>query len=363
MNASQTSSGSPVEKGTTGDPSRRLIVSWGIALGLVALVLFLAYKILLLLFAAVLLAVFLSSMSGWLHRHVGISPLLSLIAALFLLSVATGILLFLIAPSVSEQIDRLINILPSVYDRYAGFLDKYDWSKKLFSAPSSPGDFLGSLGGVLAGVSGFFTGMVDIIVSLVLVLVLGFYLAAEKNRYIEGLIVLFPHPARRRVREVLEAVGFTMRGWLLGQMMSMFFLGVFTYVGLSLLDIPIALTLALITAVLTFVPNLGAILSVVPPLLIALPQSPMQALAVLLFYVALQNVEGNFVTPMIMRRAIRMPPAVLISAQLLAAALFGFFGLMLAAPMVAVAIVIVKLLYLEDTLGEKTGAPGYEGSA
>jgi predicted PurR-regulated permease PerM len=199
----------------------------------------------------------------------------------------------------------------------------------------------------------------DFAVHLILMLIVGLYLAAEGPLYIGGLVSLFPRAKRARTREVLGVLGVTIRGWLIGQMVSMSFLGLFAFAGLSLLEIPLALTLALLTGLLTFIPNLGPILSVIPPMLLALTQSPIRALYVLLFYIALQSIEGNFVTPMVMRHVIRLPPALLILSQLLLAVLFGFIGLVLAAPMVAVALVLVKLLYLEDILGEHVNIPGY----
>jgi predicted PurR-regulated permease PerM len=118
-----------------------------------------------------------------------------------------------------------------------------------------------------------------------------------------------------------------------------------------------ALTLALFTALMTFIPNFGAIVSLIPPIMLALMDSPQKALYVLLFYLLLQVVEGNLVTPMIQRSAVQLPPALLITGQLLLAVLFGFWGLLLAAPIVAVTVVLVKELYLRDVLGDEPDTP------
>jgi predicted PurR-regulated permease PerM len=324
---------------------------------------FAASEVILILFAAVLLAVFLRSLSDRLAQRLHLSQTLSLFAVVLLLAATTGILFWLIAPSVAEQIDRLTAKLPSIYSWYNNLLEKYEWIQNLFPTVSAQDDIIAKMSGILGRIARFFSGTADFFINTILIIVVGLYLATESDRYINGLVILFPLSWRARTREVLGVMGSTIRGWLLGQLTSMTFLGIFTYVGLMLMGIPLALTLALFTALLTFIPNLGPIISVIPPILIALTVSPLKAIYVLLFYIALQNVEGYFMTPMVMRHAIRLPPALLILAQILLALLLGFFGLILAAPMVAIVIVLAKLLYLEDTLGEKVSIPGYEGKS
>ena len=265
----------------------------------------------------------------------------------------------MLAPQVANQVDRLANTLPPLVREYADALKKYEWGRWLVSEAPPSSQLLGSMGRLMERVGIFFSSTIGIIVNFVLILVIGLYLAAEAERYLEGIVKLLPARKRERAWEVLTILGFTIRGWLLGQLVSMSFLGVFAFIGLWLLGVPLALTLALFTAILTFIPNLGPFISAIPPALLALTQSPLSSLYVLVFYIALQNIEGNFVTPMVMRTAIKLPPALLITSQLVLALMFGFFGLMLAAPLVAVGLVLVKLLYLEDVLGERVSLAGY----
>ncbi len=166
---------------------------------------------------------------------------------------------------------------------------------------------------------------------------------------------MFPLDKRTRVRQILVAVGDTLSWWLVGKVGSMLFIGVLTWIGLSILGVPLALTLGLIAGLLSFVPNFGPILSALPAILLAFvpPGSPMTALYVLLLFVGVQLLESNLVTPMIERRTVEIPPALTIVFQLALAVLVGGLGLVLATPLLAVLIVVIQMVYVEDILGDK----------
>jgi predicted PurR-regulated permease PerM len=115
---------------------------------------------------------------------------------------------------------------------------------------------------------------------------------------------------------------------------------------------PLALTLGLLAGLLSFIPNIGPILSFVPAGLLAIPQGFSQVLYVGLLYIGIQTVESYVITPPMQRRMVSLPPALTISAQVILGVLFGFLGLLLATPLAAAVLVLVKMLYLEDVLGE-----------
>jgi len=126
--------------------------------------------------------------------------------------------------------------------------------------------------------------------------------------------------------------------------------GVLTGLGLWLLGIPLALTLALLAAVLTFVPYVGAIVSAIPALLLGLVHSPTMVLYVAILYVIVQLVEGYLLTPLIQQETVALPPALTIASLVLFGALFGPLGLMLGTPLAAVGLVLVRMAYVEDVL-------------
>jgi predicted PurR-regulated permease PerM len=129
-----------------------------------------------------------------------------------------------------------------------------------------------------------------------------------------------------------------------------------TVLGLWALGIPLALTLGLFAGLIKFIPNFGPILSALPPVLLALLSGPRQALWVVLLYLGIQTLESYVITPLVQQKVVSLPPVLVISAQLLAGSLFGFAGLALATPLLAVAMVLARTLYLEDVLGEAPDA-------
>ena len=129
--------------------------------------------------------------------------------------------------------------------------------------------------------------------------------------------------------------------------------GVVTATGLTLLGIPLALALGVLAGLLNFIPYLGPILSGGPAVLIAFTQSPADALNTLLFFVAIQNLEGYALTPMLQRRSVSIPPALGILAIVGLAALFGTYGVLFATPLLLVIMVLVRMLYVEDALGDR----------
>ena len=138
-----------------------------------------------------------------------------------------------------------------------------------------------------------------------------------------------------------------MRWWFLGQLVSMIVLGVTVSLGLMLLGVELWLSLGLLTGLFTFVPILGPIIAGAPILLVSFTESTDVGLSVLVFYLLVQNVEGNFLVPYIQHRAVHLPPALLLAAMVVLGALFGLPGFILAAPLTVVGLVLVKKIYLE----------------
>ena len=186
---------------------------------------------------------------------------------------------------------------------------------------------------------------------------LGLYLAIDPGVYVRGLVRLVPRPRRARVQEVLQEVGATLGHWLVGRIVSMGIVGGITTGGLWLLGVPLAPALGFLAALAEFVPNVGPFLAFVPALLLALTESTTRALAVLLLYLGVQGFESYVLTPLVEKRAVALPPALTITAQVLMAVLVGGLGLALATPLAAAALVLVRRLYVEDTLGDALEVP------
>lgn len=337
--------------------SRLVLMAVGIAALVAGLVLVVVYAadVMLMSFAAILFAVFLRSLAEQTARYTGLQAsraLAVVVLALAAFMVAAG---WLLAPDVAEQFVELRQQVPRALQQARDALERQEWAQPLLqhagdAAARMPG------GEVLSPIAGFFSSTLGALVSLVVVLFLGLYLAADPRLYIDGLVRLFPRHKRRRTAEVLAEVGHTLRWWLMGQAISMTFIGATTTVGLWLMGVPLALLLGLISGLLTFVPNIGPIMAAVPVALMALTVSPVHVLYVVGFYAAIQLFEGYVLTPLVQQQMVSLPPALLLLAQVLMGVLMGVAGLALAAPLVAALLVLVRRLYVEDILLDPEGA-------
>ena len=131
-----------------------------------------------------------------------------------------------------------------------------------------------------------------------------------------------------------------------------------TAAGLAVIGVPLAIALGVLAGLLNFIPYLGPMLSFAPALLLALPEGAMATLWTLGLYVFVQALESYLLSPMLAQRTVWLPPALTILAQVAAGLVFGWMGIVLAAPLTAVALVLVKMLYVEDILGEQVELPG-----
>jgi predicted PurR-regulated permease PerM len=170
---------------------------------------------------------------------------------------------------------------------------------------------------------------------------------------VRGITKLFPIEKRPRVREILYQIVDMLGWWLIGKAGSMLVIGILTWIGLWIIGVPLSLTLGLIAGLLSFIPNFGPILSAVPAILLGFIDSPVKALYVLILYIVVQLIESNLITPMIERRTVELPPALTIISQLALGVLIGGLGLVLATPLLAVVMVLVQTVYIQDVLGDR----------
>lgn len=314
-----------------------------------------ATNALLLIFGAILFAVFLRGLADLLAERTGLGKGLSLAVVGFTLVFAFGAAIYLLAPNVADQIRELRTELPRSIANLRGKLEQTGWGRTILEQIPAPEEILndrGENGETIKQVGRLFSSTISVFLKFVVFVLLSVYLAAEPRLYVNGFLRLFPKSKRKRAEEVLQAIGETLRWWLVGKFCSMIIIGILTTVGLWALGVPLYLTLGLFAAVTSFIPNFGPIIAVVPAALIALANNPITALYVLPLYYFIQVFESYLITPNIERRTVRLPPGLTISTQLVLSVLIGGQGLILATPMVAVATVLVKMLYVEDVLGD-----------
>jgi predicted PurR-regulated permease PerM len=201
----------------------------------------------------------------------------------------------------------------------------------------------------LAGAAGSTFGALG---DAALVLVMGIYLAMAPRVYRDGLVRLMPLSVRARIGEALDTCGNALSRWLLGQSISMLFVGAITALGLWLLEVPLALSVGVLSGLLAFIPFFGAIAGGLLAVLLGFMQGPDTALYVLILALVIQQIEGNVLMPLVERWAVGLPPVLGIAATVMFGVLFGLLGVLLAAPAMIVLMVVVQRLYIQGVLEE-----------
>ncbi|HEX6879203.1 MAG TPA: AI-2E family transporter [Terriglobales bacterium] len=263
-----------------------LIVASASAVFGVAALLWAAIDAVLLLFVGALLSVLLAGIAHWVSRalRLGYGWALSLILVCGLAG-AVLILLY-VAPGIADQVDALRKALPESLDTLRSYVARHEWARDVLDQMPSRSTVLGSRADVFERVTGVFSTTLGALTSLVVVLFFGLFLAADPGLYRRGLLQLLPPRHRTRAGEVVDAVNETLGWWLLAKIASMLVVGAMTWVGLWMLGVPLPFTLALIASTLTFIPNIGPVLSAVPALLLALLQSPTAAAWVTVLFIS-----------------------------------------------------------------------------
>lgn len=309
---------------------------------------------LLMLFAAFLLAAVLDGFARAVTRHFAIPRRVAVVATALLLAAGTAATIWWVGPRVTRQLAGLAERIPEIVGDVFEWLESRPWGEALVGQlESSSGGMVPSLPQVMGGVTGVFSTLLAVLGNLVVLLFVAFYLSWDPDLYRNVLLRLFPEGhVRRRAGEVMNRVAHALRSWMIGQLASMMIVGVLTGVALGVAGIPLALALGLIAGLFSFVPFLGPIASSVPALLIAFGEGGNAVLVVGAIYIGVQAIESNALTPLIQRRVVSMPPALLISAQVVMTVLFGIIGTLIATPLAVVVIVLVQSFYLEDALGQ-----------
>lgn len=303
----------------------------------------------LLAFAGVLIAILLRAPSDWLAGHTPLSPRWALALVVLAVVAVLALVAWLTVPSLISQAGQFIDQAARMIQNARQWVQQVGGQRLDVTLdrllPSAEAVFGRGPGGLVTTTFG-------VLASALVVIVVGLYGAANPGVYRDGFVRLFPPERRPRIAGVVDEIGRMLGRWLVGQLVSMASVGVLVYIGLLVLGVPLALGLAVATALLEFIPYLGPILGAVPALLVALGQGTSTALWVLLLYAAVQTLESYLITPLVQERAVYLPPALIILVQVLMGLLFGILGVFLATPLAAAALVAVKRLYIEAALGD-----------
>ncbi len=336
--------------------ARRILVTVAIVAAMVILTALIWYTfwVWLLAAAGVLLAVFLRAIMIGVRKVTHVSEGWAMAMTLALLAFAIVGMALYVAPRLAGPMTELRETLPEAMNTFAEQARQYAVMDFVL-------DRLGDLESeelrpmLAAHAATFVSNILSFAVGVFVVAFIGLYLAVNPRMYVEGVLYLLAPPRRPRLREVLYRTGRMLMLWLFARIVAMAFVGVACGVGLYVLGVPLPFTLGLIAGVLDFVPNIGPIAAAVPAVLIAFAERPNLGLYVIILYFVVQQIESYVVTPIVQQRVVDIPPALTVFVQVLFFVMAGILGLLMAMPITVAVIVLMRELYVRDTLGDVDG--------
>ncbi len=329
------------------------------------------HQLLLLVFTAVVLAIAINRLVEWFQklpaRKDSSKQFKRPFAVLLSLGVLLGVLILavvLVVPPFITEFQQLINLLPVAFSQFQVGIN---WLETEVLEPFGPNlpdinvliqrlqPFVQQ---ILQRSFQFFSTYVNVVVEVLIVLVLAMMMLFNPRPYRHIFIRLFPSFYRRRADEILARCQVSLEHWVTGALIEMVFVGFLSGLSLWILQVPLVLAHATVTGILNFIPNIGPTLSAIPPMAIAFLDAPWKAVAVLIIYIIIQQLESFWITPTVMARQVELLPAITLTAQLFFAGLFGLLGLLIALPLTVVAKTWLEEVLLKDIL-DQWDRPGF----
>jgi predicted PurR-regulated permease PerM len=264
----------------------------------------------------------------------------AVLALLSCVLLVLGVLGLIIVPPFVNQLQELIRLTPQIIDQLQG------WIRNIGNRiPGVTSDNFQSLEAILSQLQSmnlemifgrffqWFSNTLAVTLNLLLLAALIIMMLLNPQAYRRLFLKAFPSSNRQQVDRVLDNCEDAIAGWFIGILFNMTVIATMSMVGLWILGIPLALANGLLAGLLAFIPNIGPVVSVIPPAAIALLEAPWKALAVIVLYIVIQQVESNVLTPLVMKKQVSLLPAVTLLSQVIFAIFFGFLGLLLALPL------------------------------
>ncbi len=336
---------------------RDFVIRVAVVAGAVAL-LFLAWQgrhALLLTFAAVVVAVIFDAASRPFQIWVGLPRRWALVTGAFSIALAIVFIGWLVGSRVAAQIGDLGVALQEAEPTIRGWFG-------LDGAGSLDGeaDTLNAWEPIAAwavSATSWGLGAIGALASLVLVIVAGYFLASEPVLYQRGTAMLFPKSQQARVKDALAQSGAGLHQWVKGQLISMTIVGLLIGLGAWIIGLPAPIALGLFAGLIAFVPVIGSVVGAAPALALAVAQDGATVFWTAALILLVEQIESNLIMPMIERRTVQIPPALLLLNVFLFAAVLGGIGVIVAAPLTVAVFILIKKLYVADVLEHNVELP------
>lgn len=260
----------------------------------------------------------------------------------------------LAGPPLAEQARALVTDTPEVLLRATRSIGLPTTSDGVVEAVQRGQGVVSAVAGRLTG---FLSSAAGLLAGALVVLVVSVYTAASPQRYVQGVLRLFPPVRRSAVRAVLVEIADVLAYWVYGVLAASVVLGVLAAVGLSVIGVPAVFLLAGFIALMTVIPNFGPFIGWAPALLVGFAQGPTTGLWTLVLAAVAQQLEGSVLTPMIQRKMVHVGAATIIVGQVVLGTFTGVLGILLAVPLLGVCGVLVRRLYIGPRVPDTSGDP------
>ena len=328
--------------------SKKVWITAGIAAFVIILIWLLKtlLSVFLLILAGILVAIYFHGCASLLKKYLHWPSKLSVV-----ISVVVNILLLVaffwfVGARLQDQVAQLSETLPGTIQNAKGKLNESILGSKLV-------DFLNTSGSsekTSHVAKQFFSSSFGVVSDLYIVFLLALFFTASPSQYKKGIIYLLPPKSKEKGKDLMEDLRVLLRKWIEGQIIGFLFIAVLSGIGLLILGMPLVLTLALIAGLLNMIPNFGPLIALVPAVLIALMQSITMAVIIICMYTFIQIIQTAVTQPVIQKKMVNIPPALTVFGQVALGMLAGFWGVLLAVPIVVILMTIIRKLYIEKQM-------------
>ncbi len=301
------------------------------------------FSALLLVLAAVLVALFFHGFASLIHRKLNVPYRWSVILSVVINVLLISAFFWFVGSRLQGQVAELSDTLPATIENGKQQVMNTAIGKKVIEFLSSSGNSQKTI----SVVKKFFSSSFGILSDFYIILLMAAFFIASPGIYKKGIVHLLPPAGKKTGDLILNDLGSLLKNWLKGQIFGFFFIAILTGLGLWALGMPLVLTLALIAGLLNFIPNFGPIIALVPAILIALTMGQTTAILVACLYTFIQVIQSAVTQPLIQKKMMNIPPALIIFGQVAMGLLAGFWGVLLATPLIAIIMKIVNSLYVE----------------
>lgn len=339
---------SPIADGPTSSPAVNPAFRNAVAVLAVlalALLLWQLRPVLLLLFAAALVAIVLDALARVIQKRTNMPHAPALAISSLTIFGGVGSVVWLFGAELAAQGNELAALIPGGWDALSDRFGEERLNDMVERLTPTGGNIFSIVQSIVSFVSGMLT-------ATMLAMLGGVFLAAHPQTYRNGFRLLLPKSWEARADETVHALGVTLRRFMAGQVVSMLFVGTTIYIGLHAIGAPSPLALGVIAAVLGFIPVIGPLMAAAPGVLVGLTMGGDAIWQVILLYFVVQQIDGNLVNTIVMRHSVKIPPAVTMFALFAIGSVFGPASLILGGPITVLVFVLVRKIWIEDRLGK-----------